>query len=214
MWACYYHICIPSGGKAAFGIESRTSQMLRSSLITKDSRFQGNETSSQSRKMMMLHTRRLIKRSLTSYWSTRKTHRPVFVAMMVEHVLGSNDGWHALTVVNHVHTNLLNSSSPSTAYMRQWIGSALVQIIACLLIGSALVQIITCRLFGARHYLNLWWVVVNWTLRNKPPWNFKQLEKFPFTNQHLKVSSAKWRPSCPREMCLNSLRPSDAYMRQ
>ena len=53
----------------------------------------------------------------------------------------------------------LNSSPPSAAYMRQWIRSALVQIIAC-------------RLLGANHYLNQCWVIVIWTLRNKLQWNF------------------------------------------
>ena len=42
--------------------------------------------------------------------------------------------------------------------MRQWIGSALVQIMAC-------------RLIGANHYLNQCWEIVNWTLKNKIHWN-------------------------------------------
>ena len=36
-------------------------------------------------------------------------------------------------MVNHMY---LNSSAPNAAYMRQWIGSALVQITACRLLGA------------------------------------------------------------------------------
>ena len=42
------------------------------------------------------------------------------------------------------------------AYMRQWIGSALIKIMA------------------PSHYLNQCWDIVNWTLRNKVQWNFNQ----------------------------------------
>ena len=59
-------------------------------------------------------------------------------------------------------------SPPSAAYMRQWTGSALIQIMAC-------------RLFGANSddYINQCWDIVNWTLRNKLRWNFHQNTKFP-----------------------------------
>ena len=47
------------------------------------------------------------------------------------------------------------------------------------------------------HYLNQCWVIVNWTLRrNKFQLNKK--ETFSFTNRHLKISSMKLRPFCPR----------------
>ena len=52
-----------------------------------------------------------------------------------------------------------NSSSPSAAYMRQWIGSALVQILAR-------------RLFGAKQLSKPMLVIVDWTIRNKLQWNF------------------------------------------
>ena len=56
----------------------------------------------------------------------------------------------------------LSSSPPSATYMRQWIGSALVQIMAC-------------RLCGAKpFYLNQCWVIVNWNLGNKLQWNLNQ----------------------------------------
>ena len=48
--------------------------------------------------------------------------------------------------------------------MRQWIGSALIQIMAC-------------RLSVPKHYLNQSWVIVSWTLRNKFQWNFNQNTK-------------------------------------
>ena len=52
----------------------------------------------------------------------------------------------------------INSSRPSAAYiyMRQWLGCALVQIMAC------------------RHYQNQCWIIISWTLRNKFQWNFNQ----------------------------------------
>ena len=52
-----------------------------------------------------------------------------------------------------------NSYPPSTAFMRQRIRPALVQIMAC-------------RLFGAKPLSNT--VPFNWTLGNKPLWNFNQ----------------------------------------
>ena len=58
----------------------------------------------------------------------------------------------------------MNSSRPSVTYMRQWIGSALVQIVAC-------------RLFGAKPLSKPMLVIVNWTLTNKLQWNFNQNTK-------------------------------------
>ena len=67
---------------------------------------------------------------------------------------------------NSVCNNIFfNSSPPSAAYMPQWI-------------TSALVQIMDCHLFGTKHYLNQCCVIVNWTLRNKPLWNFNQNTNF------------------------------------
>ena len=59
---------------------------------------------------------------------------------------------------------LFNSSSPSAAYMRQWAGSALVQIMAC-------------HSSAPSHYLKQCWFIVNWTLRNKIQWNSNQNTK-------------------------------------
>ena len=36
---------------------------------------------------------------------------------------------------------------------------------------SALFQVMACCLLGPSHYLNLWWLIVNWILRNKPQWD-------------------------------------------
>ena len=61
----------------------------------------------------------------------------------------------------------INSSPPSAAYMRQWIGSALVQIMAW-------------RLFGAKPLSKPmlgYYEVVIISLRNKLQWNFKQNAK-------------------------------------
>ena len=58
----------------------------------------------------------------------------------------------------------INAASPSAAYMRQWIGSALVQIMACYLFGTKpLSEPVLCS--GL--------VIVNWTLRT----NFNEILK-------------------------------------
>ena len=56
----------------------------------------------------------------------------------------------------------VNSSPPSAAYMCQWIGAALFQIMACRLIGA---KPLSKPMLGY------------WTLRNKPQWNFNQNTK-------------------------------------
>ena len=58
---------------------------------------------------------------------------------------------------------------PSAAYVRQWIGPVLVQIMACCLLAPILLM--------PSHYLNDCWVIVNWTLRNNLQWNFDQNTK-------------------------------------
>ena len=67
--------------------------------------------------------------------------------------------------------------------MRQWIGSALVQIVAC-------------RLFYPILYLNQCWYIVNWTLRDKNE-IFSKKQILSFRKMHLKISSAKLWPFCP-----------------
>ena len=47
------------------------------------------------------------------------------------------------------------------------------------------------------HHLNQYWLIVNWTLRNKYQWNFNQNTKLFIHKMHLKVLSAKCRPFCP-----------------
>ena len=46
------------------------------------------------------------------------------------------------------------------------------------------------------HYLNQWWVIVNWTLRNRTSFSeiLIKTQDFLFTKMHLKISSAKWQP--------------------
>ena len=73
--------------------------------------------------------------------------------------------------------DILNSSPPSAAYMRQWIRSALVQIIACAYSAPS-------------HYLNKHCVIVSWTLGT----NFSEIHNFILPKMHLKISCAKWPP--------------------
>ena len=68
----------------------------------------------------------------------------------------------------------VNSSPPGTAYICQWMGSALVQIMAC-------------RLFGAKPLSKPMLVgIINWDLRNKVQWNFNQDTKLFIHEKHLK----------------------------
>ena len=61
---------------------------------------------------------------------------------------------------------LTHPRPPGAAYRRQWIGSALVRIMAC-------------RLFGANPLSKpmLGYCIVNWTLRSKLQWNYNQNAK-------------------------------------
>ena len=80
---------------------------------------------------------------------------------------------------------ILNSSPLGAAYIRQLIGSAKIQIMACCLFGakpSSKPMLDYCQL---------------------DPWEqtsvkfFIKIQKFSFIKMHLKTSSAKWRPFCP-----------------
>ena len=82
----------------------------------------------------------------------------------------------------------VNSSPPSAAYMRQWTGSALVEIIP--VVYSA-----------PNHYLNMLnqcWNIVNLTLRNKLQWNINQntevfIHKNTFENVVCKMAAILFR---------------------
>ena len=67
------------------------------------------------------------------------------------------------SICRSIHPSALpfKSSPPSAAYMRQWIGSALFQIMAC-------------HLFGAKPLSK---PMLDWTLRNKWQWNLNQNKK-------------------------------------
>ena len=79
---------------------------------------------------------------------------------------------------------LINSSLPSGVYMRQWI-------------GSTLVQIIVCRLFGAKPFSKPMLGYCQLALGTNFSEIFNKIQNFSFTNMHLKTSSAKWPPFCP-----------------
>ena len=75
--------------------------------------------------------------------------------------------------LNHVskrgpRPQCVNSSPRSAAYMHHWIGLAFVETMACR-------QVVSYS--APSHYLNQCWVIVNWTLKNKLPWNFNQNTK-------------------------------------
>ena len=97
----------------------------------------------------------------------------------------------------------VNSSPPSAAYMRQWIGSALVHIMAC-------------RLFGTKPLSKPLPVFVNWSLGIKLQWKFNPNTKIfihenPFKNVVCEraaiVSRGRWVNSVtywPSNLCPNT----------
>ena len=70
---------------------------------------------------------------------------------------------------------------PSAAYMRQWI-------------GSALVRIMVCRLFGAKPLSK---PILGYTGPLRINVSENQNTFLSFTKMHLKIASATWRPFCP-----------------
>ena len=81
----------------------------------------------------------------------------------------------------------LNSSPPSNVYMRQWIGSALVQIFWLVAFAAS------------SHNLKQCLVIVNWTHSEI----LIKIQNIYFTKLHLKISSAKLLPFCPEGDELN-----------
>ena len=77
----------------------------------------------------------------------------------------------------------VDACPPSAAYMRYWIGSALVQVMAC-------------RLFGAKPLPEpmLTYCQLDPYEQNKIG---IKVQYFSFTKMHSIMSSAKWRPFCP-----------------
>ena len=76
---------------------------------------------------------------------------------------------------------------PRALYMRQWT-------------GSASVQLVNCRLFGTKPLpeLMLIYCQFGWTLRNEHQWNTNwKILNFSFMEMPLKISSAKCQPFCP-----------------
>ena len=81
----------------------------------------------------------------------------------------------------------LNSFPPSVAYMRQWIWSALLQIMAF-------------RLFGNKPSFKLMLGYCQFELRKNKiseNWIKNKLQNFLFMNIHLQIPSEKWQPCCP-----------------
>ena len=92
-----------------------------------------------------------------------------------------------------------------------------------------------CRCLVASSYLNWYWPVINWKLRNKIRWNLNEMEHFlsnkiivimssarkwwrminwfSFKKMRFKISFAKWRPFCSRLNLLMNFQLSSAKLR-
>ena len=91
-----------------------------------------------------------------------------------------------LPLVPHIGVNAACTilSPPSAAYRRQYI-------------ESALVQIMTCRLFGAKPLSKP--MLAYCHLGTNFSENLIKIQNFSFIKSHLKISSAKRRQFCPGE---------------
>ena len=79
----------------------------------------------------------------------------------------------------------INSSQPSAAYMRQWIGSALVQINGLSPIRRQTIILINAGLLSIGPLgTNFSEILI-------------KIQNFSFTKMHLKITSVKWRPFRP-----------------
>ena len=88
------------------------------------------------------------------------------------------------------YMSMLNSSAPSAAYVRQRIGLALVQIMAC-------------RLFGAEPLSKSVLVIVDSTPNNKLIWNFWQNTKLFIhenTSESCEIATILSRPQCVKKL--------------
>ena len=61
--------------------------------------------------------------------------------------------------------------------------------------------IMACGLTVPSHYLNQWWSIVNWTLRNKLQWNFNRnlnivIHENAFENVVCEMAAMLYRPQC------------------
>ena len=77
----------------------------------------------------------------------------------------------------------VTSSPPSAAYMCQWIGSLLVQVMACHLLGAkpspqTMYDILSIKPLGTSEIQI-------------------KIQTFSFMKMHLKILSVKWQPFCP-----------------
>ena len=99
-----------------------------------------------------------------------------------------SSAWHSNSIP--MSYGVVNSAPSRAAYMRQWIASALIQIMLCRLFGA---NPISKSLLG---YCQLYSKEQTSVLQ----WNFNQSTNFSFTKVYPKISSAKWRPFCPGKM--------------
>ena len=85
-------------------------------------------------------------------------------------------------------------------------------VIWCHCSRPTLLQVMACYL-SLMHYLVQWWLIVSWVLRSKPQWNLNQNIPILIWENMLKNVICKMVSILSQPQCVNSLRPSDAYMR-
>ena len=97
--------------------------------------------------------------------------------------------WLSLNTLKYIeeiwiwYLHFINSSSPSAAYMHQWTGSALVLVMAWCRTGTKPLpepMQTNCQLGTNFSEIQI------------------KIQNFSFMTMHLKMSSGKWRPFCPR----------------
>ena len=88
---------------------------------------------------------------------------------------------------------IINSSPSCATYMRQWIGLALVEIMACRLFGAKPLSKPMLGYCQLHPHSSGHWSAIPW----HPCETLIKIQNFSFTKMHLKISSANRRPFCP-----------------
>ena len=118
------------------------------------------------------------------YWTSSMTWYDITFSFCFLILSTKEDNIRKCNYILEIMNQSFNSSPPSATYMCQWIGSALVQMMAC-------------RLFGAKPLSKPMLGYCQLPHRNKVSEISIKIEKFSFTKMHLKIWSVKWWPFCP-----------------
>ena len=155
----------------------------------------------------LIHFYAYCRQCVKSFW--QMCYRKIIVRTELKYIFTSLDTLNYLQIVTvydpvagpggcYVCCILWVCHPPSAAYMHRWTGSALAQIMACLLYGTKPLS----KLMLGYCQIDPW---EQTSVKFESKYIF-----FSFTKMHLKISSAKEHPFCPQvdELSLFSVLPS------